>query len=275
MVGYWRNEPERVREYQERMAIADREHQERLAIADEEGKNVVELRRRYRALEPGSVEWEAILNGNAKPEYIADRLGEMLRHLIRAVAQKTDYSTNLFEAMRLWKSVWELVERCKEPLSWHDLFEEAIKGLREDGDPDRDSLDEAYREVARTGMSLYIDGMGQGGFGSVKYDRFMDALRWLEEHRDRQRKERKRERALGQEAIVWKGRSEHGDEVIFHIAARNCLVMVTQVSEVRRGKVVEYRARQTQGCSIAAAKLSQEEAISLAELILTKYTADK
>jgi hypothetical protein len=51
------------------------------------------------------------------------------------------------------------------------------------------------------------------------------------------------------------------------------VVSVMQVSEVRGGKVVKYRARRTHGYSMAAAKLSQEDAISLAELLLTKYRA--
>jgi hypothetical protein len=43
MVGYWRNEPEIVREYQERMASDE-----------EEKKKVIELRNRYRTFEPDS-----------------------------------------------------------------------------------------------------------------------------------------------------------------------------------------------------------------------------
>jgi hypothetical protein len=215
---------------------------------------------------------EAFLQRNATPEYIAHQLSDMLRHLMRAISVKTNYSINLYEALGLWKFLLELVERCKEPLSWHHVFDEAIKKLRDDGAPETGDLDEAYREVARSGMSLYIDGMGEGGFGSVKHSRFMDALRHLEEHRNLRRKERERERVLGQETIAWKGKSENGDEVIFHIAPGNCLVMVTQVSEVRGGKVVRYRARKTHGCSIACAPLSQEDAKSLAELLLTKYT---
>ena len=52
------------------------------------------------------------------------------------------------------------------------------------------------------------------------------------------------------------------------------MVVVTQVSDVR-GKVVKQKARRTPGYSMAAAKLSQEDAISLGEVLLAKYTAHK
>jgi DNA-binding MarR family transcriptional regulator len=265
MVAYWRNEPEIVREYQERMARDD-----------EEKKKGIELRDRHRTVGPGSAEWtEAFLKGNAEPDYIARHFGNILSHLMRAVAAKSDYSTNLFKAERSWRYMWKLVERCEEALSWYDLFDEAVKGLRDDGGRELSDLDGAYREVVRTGMSLYIDGMRAGGFGSVKDRRFMDALRHLEELRDRQRKEQVRERALSAEAIAWKGHSEQGDEVSVSIVPGSCFVVVTQVSDVRRGKVVKHKARRTHGYSMAAAKLSQEDAISLAELLLTKYTAHR
>jgi hypothetical protein len=41
-----------------------------------------------------------------------------------------------------------------------DLFDTAIKGLRDDDGSELSDLDEAYREVARTGMLLYIEGKG-------------------------------------------------------------------------------------------------------------------
>jgi DNA-binding MarR family transcriptional regulator len=263
MVRYSRNDPEIVREYQERMARDE-----------EEKKKVVELRNRYRTLEPGSAEWtEAFLKDNPKPEHIAANFGNVLRHLMRAFAAKSDYTTNLFEAEKSWRYMWKLVERCEEPLSWYCLFDKALEGLRDDRGPELSELDEAYRQVARTGMSLYVDDMGAEGFGSVKRRRFMDALRHLEELRDQQRKEQERERALSVEAIAWNGQSEHGDRVCFSIVPGSCVVSVMQVSEVRGGKVVKYRARRTHGYSMAAAKLSQEDAISLAELLLTKYRA--
>jgi DNA-binding MarR family transcriptional regulator len=179
---------------------------------------------------------------------------------------------NLFNAEGSWKFMLELMERCEEPLSWYDLFDEAVKELRDDGGPELSDLDEAYREVARTGMSLYIEGTGPGGFASVKDRRFMEALRHLQELRDRQQKEREREAALRTPAITWKGQSPHGDEITFGLSPESFTVMVMQVSDVRGGKVVKHRPRRTSGCSIAWAKISQEDAIRLAEFILSKYT---
>ena len=92
---------------------------------------------------------EATLRRKAKPEYIAHRLGNVLRHLMRAVAVQSDHSMNLFHAEGSWKFMLELMERCEEPLSWYDLFDQAVKGLRDDGGPELSALNEAYREVAR------------------------------------------------------------------------------------------------------------------------------
>jgi hypothetical protein len=50
-----------------------------------------------------------------------------------------------------------------------------------------DHLRAAFREVARAGMSLYIEG-NTGGFAGVKERIFMDALRDLEETREQHKK---------------------------------------------------------------------------------------
>src|ERR1700738_2753685 len=117
-----------------------------------------------------------------------------------------------------------------------------------------------------------VEGKGPGGFESVKDSRFMEALRHLQELRDWQQKEREREAALRTPAITWKSQSPQGDEVTFGLAPGAFTVMVMQVSDVRGGKVVQHRPRRTSGRSIALAKLSQEDAIRLAEFILSKYT---
>jgi DNA-binding MarR family transcriptional regulator len=260
MVGYWRNEPEIVSEYQERMARDE-----------EEKKKVIELRNRSRTLKPGSTEWTETFKGNSKPEHIAGCFSHVLHHLMHAFAVKGDYSTNLIEAREAWQYMWTLVEGCKEPLNWYEVFNKAVKTLRDAGDPERRDehrdLDEAYREVARTGMLFYVDHMREEGFGSVKHRRFMDALRHLEELRDQNRKERERERASSVQAITWKRQSEHGDEISVDIAPGSCLVFIG-------GKVFKRKGRRSHGYSMAA-ELSKEDAISLAELLLTKYTGHK
>ncbi len=214
---------------------------------------------------------EALLQDNAKPKFIAKSCAEMLLHLMRAVAVKGDYLKYLGEALLAWKFLWELVARHKEPLDWREVFGEAIEALRHDADAElRDPLDEAYREAARVGMSLYINSARAGGFESLLDSRFREALRHVEELRDQRRKEREREHALNTETIGWKARSEHGDEVTFSLTAEGAVVMVQQASNSRSSKGVKRAVRRTPG--LALAQLSPEDAVRLAELLLSKYT---
>jgi hypothetical protein len=128
---------------------------------------------------------EQFLRGNANPAYMAQQMADVLRHLMRATAQKSgNISANIYHAASAWKVLVELCERCKEPWSWPRLFEAAVKELRA-YDAGDDDLREAFREVARAGMSLYIE----GNTGGVNKDHiFMDAIRHLEETRERHKK---------------------------------------------------------------------------------------
>jgi hypothetical protein len=216
---------------------------------------------------------EAFLQDNAKPKFISKSCAAVLLHLMRAVAVKGDYLKYLGEALLAWKFLWELIARHKEPLDWREVFGEAIEDLRHDDDAElRDPLDEAYREAARVGMSLYINRARAGGFESLLETRFREALRRLDELRDQKRKEREREHALSTETIGWKARSEHGDEVTFSLTAEGAVVMVQQASNSRSSKGAKRAARRTPG--LALARLSPEDAVRLAQLLLSKYTAE-
>jgi hypothetical protein len=127
---------------------------------------------------------DAFLNANANQEFIASTLTSVLRDLMRATAVKHDHVSAVVTAAESWKLLLQLLERCEQPAPWGELFEEAVKRLRDDGRPEGDDVSEALREVARTGMSIYIEGR-TGGFSSVKQQAFMVAIDHLEEKRRR------------------------------------------------------------------------------------------
>ena len=78
---------------------------------------------------------------------------------------------------------------CRGPLDWPSILEQSVKSFRETDHTTDNELREALRDVARTGMSVYIDDMGKRGFGGLKHSRFMDAIRRLEDLRRRRRLE--------------------------------------------------------------------------------------
>ena len=127
---------------------------------------------------------DAMREMNAHPEEIERNFRRAVHHLMRAVCSKSENTTALLEAHARWQFMLEGMADCKEPLYWPDIFTRAVKSFRET-DHKGDEVDVAFREVARTGMSIYIEDMGAGGFDSNKFSRFMEAIRRLEEARKR------------------------------------------------------------------------------------------
>jgi hypothetical protein len=128
---------------------------------------------------------EAFSQMNAQPELIAQHFREALLYLMRAVAVKDDNTSALSEAMARWRFMLKGMKDCQEPLNWHTIFKQAVKSFRAI-DHVGDEVDEAFREVARTGMSVYIDDIKRGG-GGAKFDRFLQAIQDLELARTRRR----------------------------------------------------------------------------------------
>jgi hypothetical protein len=103
---------------------------------------------------------EAFLQGNANPKHIVEVLAEVLRDLMRATAAKEDPFSAVTRATENWKHLLELLKRCEEPLSWRRLFDDAVEMLRPE-DLGGDGVDRAIQEIARAGMSYYVERRGQ------------------------------------------------------------------------------------------------------------------
>jgi hypothetical protein len=125
---------------------------------------------------------------NAAPDIIAQRFRATLLQLMRVISAQTFNSSALYEALAQWRSMLEGMRDCQEPLDWHDIFTQAVNSFESAVEND---VDYAFREVARTGMSVYIDDMGRGGFGGKKFDRFLQAIERLERARTRSSEKRR------------------------------------------------------------------------------------
>jgi hypothetical protein len=121
------------------------------------------------------------------PEEIERNFRDALLHLMRAVCSQDVNTTALSEAMFHWRTMLQGMADCKERLNWHDIFTQAVRFFRETDRTDRrrsvidgpsDEVNYWLREVARTGMSVYID-----DDDSNKFYRFMEAIRRLEKAR--------------------------------------------------------------------------------------------
>ena len=124
---------------------------------------------------------EAFLTGNARPQYIAQLLADVLRDLMRATSAKSDYTGAVGRATENWEVLLELLKRCKEPLSWRRLFYNAVEMLRPKeaaGD-----IESAMQEIARAGMSYYVEGGPRGVIGK-KRDLLWQAIQHLELRRE-------------------------------------------------------------------------------------------
>ena len=133
---------------------------------------------------------EVFLKGNANAEYIASTFTDVLRDLMRATAAKRDPIDGIIRATEKWNLLLDLLAHYKEPLSWAKLFEEAVLKLRHDPS-DHDNISRAIQEVARAGMSLYVERTCGDGFGSAraskKETQLLDSIQALEVRRRPQR----------------------------------------------------------------------------------------
>jgi len=120
---------------------------------------------------------EALLEANANPERITEKLAEVLRDLMRATAIQVHPENAIIRATENWEYLLELLKRCKEPLSWRWLFEDAVKMLRPE-EAEGDKINGAIQMIADAGMSYYIE--NDRSAASRKQGRLMDAIRHLE-----------------------------------------------------------------------------------------------
>lgn len=129
---------------------------------------------------------EALLKANANKEFICTQFIDVLRDLIRAVAVRDDPSAPIWRATEQWQFITDLISHCEERVSVYEMFSTAVDALRQADE--KDEIDGALLIAARLGMSLYVesscDDNAARGRKSKRRDRFLTAIRQIEEERD-------------------------------------------------------------------------------------------
>ena len=92
----------------------------------------------------------SFIKANANKDYICGQFTEVLRDLIRAISAHSDYSGGLYRSTNQMQYVMKLLKECEDPISWRDLFLNAIEELRPHID---------YKEYDAPAISAAMSGM--------------------------------------------------------------------------------------------------------------------
>ncbi len=93
-----------------------------------------------------------LLKQNANRKFIASEMAEVVRDLMRAVSSDHDKG---YKAARKMDNVAMLLEHCDEPLSWWDLFADAIE-LIKDNEHNSNSAS-ADQEIAKAAIKYFVE----------------------------------------------------------------------------------------------------------------------
>ena len=122
---------------------------------------------------------EASLYANANRQVIGSLMAEVIRDLMRALSSDHDTGYKASEKMNF---VVDMLRRCEEPLSWHQLFSDAIAEMRESLPVD--SFDKEYIRLAKRGVKYFVESSATDsaapGRASRRQNEFRDSIRHIE-----------------------------------------------------------------------------------------------
>jgi hypothetical protein len=122
---------------------------------------------------------ESTLRANANRANIAHEMAEVIRDLMRAVSSDDN---NGYKAAEQMERMLKYLVRCKEPLSWWEIFSDALKIIRENL-PERD-YHEGYLSVAKSGIKYFVessaDDAAAAGRSAKRLSDFQREISWLE-----------------------------------------------------------------------------------------------
>jgi hypothetical protein len=95
---------------------------------------------------------EAFLCANANRQFIAPQMADVLLELIRDAASEDGTG---FKASEKMDFVSQLLQRCDEPLSWWNLFSDALGVLR--ANRRENGLDDEYLRAATRGIKYFAE----------------------------------------------------------------------------------------------------------------------
>jgi tetratricopeptide (TPR) repeat protein len=126
---------------------------------------------------------EAFLKANANREFIADQMADVFRELLRALSSDNGSGYSAAEKMDF---AGELLKRCDEPLSWWQLFDDAIKIIRASQSVDSYTAD--YMHIAKRGMKYFVESSATDnaakGRAATRLRDLQQAIKWQAESLD-------------------------------------------------------------------------------------------
>lgn len=132
---------------------------------------------------------EAFLKANARNDYIAGEVEDLLRILMRGIASENP-SANVGKAVEKLRWIIDLVMRC-ENLDARVILESAMEGISETDDDDE--LDRAFIGAAKDGLMFLIENSAHDGFArgraSKRRSNFMRSIEHIDRVREKKRSE--------------------------------------------------------------------------------------
>lgn len=131
---------------------------------------------------------ERFLKGNANSEFMAYRLSDLVRSLVRATAANSDPASQVYQASETLKFLIELMSHA-DGIQPYEIVHKAAEDLHvEEG---RDPVDEAILHAAKMGARYLIEmscsDNAARGRASKRRDEFLTAVKWIEEAREERR----------------------------------------------------------------------------------------
>jgi hypothetical protein len=127
---------------------------------------------------------EAFLCANANPQFIASEFAEVIRNLVRAFAA-SDASRPIYYAAEKMDFVAELLQRCKDHVSWYSLFTDAIAEIHQCMPDER--MGRGYVSAAQDGTKYLVEASATDNAAAARSSRrlheFLRTAEWALEPR--------------------------------------------------------------------------------------------
>ncbi len=129
-------------------------------------------------IEPSALQ-AGFFAANANRQFIVGQMAEVIRNLMRAASSEQNNSRKSSDQMEF---VVQLLEHCDEPLTWYDLFSDAIAEIRANlGDR---LYDKEYIYLAERGVKYFVESSatdsGASGRASRRRNELQDSIRQIE-----------------------------------------------------------------------------------------------
>ena len=147
----------------------------------------------------------AFLSANANRETIANEMAMVMRDLMRAASSENDDG---YKASQQMNRMMEYLSRCKEPLTWGQIFSDALQILRQNL-PKRE-YEADYIDVAKSGIKYFVessaDDNAAAGRSASRLSDLKESIRWLQKPKDTSPERERSRKILAENAMKLAGK---------------------------------------------------------------------